>query len=194
MRESAAADEFVPLFRQVLGHNWDRLDEQVRRFHDVTTTVQAAGTFRIRHGNHWLARFLIWLLSLPADGDAVDVRLTVTRRGDREHWARQFASQPMDSFLWRRSNGLLAEQMGPWEIRFRLANDGGALAYYPGGARFCLGLLRIPAPRWCAPRVVASERLNLENKGVDCSVEVNLPVLGILIAYEGTIHLVEKPG
>jgi hypothetical protein len=115
----------------------------------------------------------------------------VSDRGEVAVFRRLGLENPSEA---DRPNGLLAEQMGPWEIRFRLTNDCGALAYYPGGARFCLGPLRIPVPRWCAPRVVASERLNLENKGVDCSLEVYLPVLGILIAYEGTIHLVEKHG
>jgi Domain of unknown function (DUF4166) len=194
MYESAPAKELVPLFRQILGNNWDRLDEQIQRFHDVTTIVRAAGIFRIRHGNRWLARFLRWLLSLPADGDAVDVRLMVTRCGDREHWARQFAGRPLDSFLWRRPNGLLAEQMGPWEIQFHLANDRGTLSYHHGGARFCLGSIRIPVPRWCAPRVLASERSNCETGGIDCSVQVNLPLLGLLIAYDGTLHAVEERG
>jgi hypothetical protein len=192
--EPAPIKEVVPLFRQILGDNWDRLDERIQRFHDVTSTLQAAGGFRIRHGKIWPTRLLRWLLSLPAAGDAVDVRLMVTRQGDREHWARQFAGQPFDSFLWRRPNGLLAEKMGPWEFRFRLANDGGALVYHPVGARFCLGPIRIPVPRWCAPRVVASERSSCENGGVDCSVEVHLPSLGLLIAYDGTIHQVEERG
>jgi Domain of unknown function (DUF4166) len=194
MYESATTKEIVPLFRQILGDTWNNLDERIRRFHDVTTTVQAAGLFRIRHGRRWLARCLRWLMSLPAAGDAVDVRLMVTRRGEREHWARQFAGRPFGSILCRRLNGLLAEQMGPWEIQFRLANDGGALMYHLGRARLCLGPIPIPVPHWCAPRVVASERSNRENGGVDCSVELHLPVLGLLIAYEGTIRPVENRG
>ncbi len=48
-----------------------------------------------------------------------------------------------------------------------------------------LGSLRIPLPRWLAPTVTAREALGWQTAETDISVRVSLPVLRLLISYEG---------
>jgi hypothetical protein len=181
----------VRLYPQLLGTSWDDLDEAVQRFHGEGETVRATGTFRVRHGDNRLARFLVHLAGLPAAGEAVEVRLVVVPRDNGEEWRRAFAGRPLVSFQWKRPDGLLAEHMGFLEMWFRLEVTGGVLIYHPQRAALRLGPLRIPLPRWCAPRVSAWEKPVGDGERTQVSVEVSMPLLGLLLAYEGTLTGVE---
>ena len=136
------------LYPELLGASWDELDKAVQRLHGDGETVRAAGTFRVRHGRDRLARGLVRLAGLPAEAEAVEVRLVVSRRDDGEEWRRAFAGRPLVSFQSQRPGGFLAERVGLLEIGFRLEVTGGALVYHSHGAALRLGPLGIPLPRW----------------------------------------------
>jgi hypothetical protein len=180
------------LYQKLLGECWSELDRTVQRLHASTMPVHAAGVFRVSAGSTWLARILARLMGLPRPAEAVDVRLVVTAQGDAEEWRRTFARQPLVSLQASRSDGLLLERMGRVETRFRLKVVDGALIYESVSAAFCLGRLRLRLPRWLSPRVTASERLAGEEEQLEVSVEVRLPLLGRLIAYEGRLTLIES--
>jgi hypothetical protein len=95
------------------------------------------------------------------------------------------------SFQRKQPDGLLAEDIGPLEVRFRLEVQGGALVYHPGGVSLRLGPLRIPLPRCCAPQITAWEKPTDARDRTQIAVEVNLPLLGLLLAYEGTVTRIE---
>lgn len=141
-----------------------------------------------------MARTLARLAQLPAAGEAVDIQLLVTARSDGEEWRRSFAGRPLVSLQSGPPDGLLAERMGPVEMRFRLQVVGGALAYQTTSAALCLGSLRVPLPHWFSPRVRALEGAVGEGDQIDVSVEVHLPLLGCLIAYDGKFTHVEAQG
>jgi hypothetical protein len=141
-----------------------------------------------------LARTLARLAQLPAAGEAVDIQLLVTARSDGEEWRRTFAGRPLVSLQSERPDGLLVERMGLVEMRFRLKVVGGALTYQTASAALCLGSLRVPLPRWFSPRVRALERSVGEEEQIDVSVEVRLPLLGCLIAYNGMLTCIEGQG
>lgn len=156
--------------------------------------MHAVGVFRVRQGSHWLARTLARMAHLPAAAKAVDIQLLVTARGDGEQWRRMFAGRPLVSLQSGRPDGQLAERIGPVEMRFRLQVVEGALVYQATSAALCLGSLRVPLPHWFSPRVRALERPVGEGDQIDVSVEVRLPLLGCLFAYDGRLTRVEVPG
>jgi hypothetical protein len=178
------------LYHQLLGASWNDLGEAVRRLHAEGQTVQAAGRFQVRHGDNRLTRLLVRLAGLPAAGEAVDVRLAIIPLRQGETWSRKFAGRPLVSFQSKGPDGLLAESMGPLELQFRLEILGEALVYHPEKAALRLGPLRIPLPRWLAPRISARENPSGPNR-THVAVEVSLPVLGLLIAYNGTMTPLE---
>jgi hypothetical protein len=182
------------LYPKLLGRSWWTLDDAIRRLHASSAPVHAVGMFRVRQGSSWLARTLARLAQLPAAGEAVEVQLTVSARGDSEEWRRTFAGRPLVSLQSPRPEGLLAERMGPVEMRFRLQVVGGALAYQTTSAALCLGSLRVPLPPWFCPRVRALERAVGGGEQIDVSVEVHFPLLGRLITYEGKLSHVEAKG
>ncbi len=82
---------------------------------------------------------------------------------------------------------MLLERIGNIEMRFQLDIVDGVLRYQSTGATFCLGRMRLSLPFWLSPRIRAQESAGAETKQIQVSVEVDLPLLGRLIAYEGSL-------
>ena len=197
MSENDGIHRLLPsgLYPRLLGKSWRRLDDAIRRLHPhAGAIVQAVGVFHVRGGTNPLTRTLAWLAQLPAVGKNVEVRLLVTALEDGEERRRWFGARPLASLQSMRSDGLLAEQVGIVEMRFRLEVASGALHYLTRSAALCFGSLRIPLPLWFSPRVKASERPLGNPDHVYVTVEVILPVLGRLISYEGKLTIVEVQG
>lgn len=178
------------LYADLLGPRWHELAEAVRNLHPPNKIVRAAGTFRVRRGGR-VARLLAWFARMPAECEAADLQLTVTPTPQGELWHRVFAGQPLPSRQWA-SCGLLVEHLGLGEIHLQLEVSDGALHYLTKRVALRLGPLRLPLPRWLAPRVTASEKP--DGNVVQVSVEVVLPLIGLLIAYDGPLTILEaKP-
>lgn len=170
----------------ILGPRWEELHPSVRQLHDAGEPLRVAGTFRIRRGG-WLTRRLAWIAGLPREGDRVPLQLVVTPTGDQEEWHRAFAGRPFVSLQWKHAEGFLLEQMGIFVQRFRLNAVDGSLRYENDGSSLRLGPYLLPLPGWLAPRVTASEVPS--DDGIAVSVETTLPLLGLLVAYEGTVRI-----
>jgi hypothetical protein len=175
------------LYPHLLGASWSQLDKAVQRLHSAGAFVHAAGTFRVRHGDNRLARLLVRLAGLPAAMETVVVRLIITPRAGGEEWRRTFAGRPLVSWQGPGPSCLLAERIGLLELRFRLEVGGGALIYRTHAVVLRLGPLRVPLPRFLMPRVAAAEKSAGDGDRAHIAVEMTLPWVGLLIAYEGTL-------
>lgn len=182
------------LYRKLLRDSWWALDDAVRRLHASGGSIHALGVFRVRLGTSRLARLLAWIARLPSASEAVDTQLLVTAGDDVEEWRRTFAASQLVTLQSARPDGLLAERVGPFELRFRLQVVNGALTYQTVSAALSLGPLRFPLPHWFSPRVSAWERSVDDGNRIEVSVEVNFPLVGYLIAYEGKLTHVEAQG
>jgi Domain of unknown function (DUF4166) len=191
MMPPAIAKQSFRLYPQLLGASWDLLDEAVRHMHGDGEVVIAAGVFQVRRASNRLVRWLGSLAGLPVAGSAVEVRLTVIPQGRGENWLRTFAGRPLASYQCSGPDGLLAERMGLAEMHFRLQVVESALRYHPQGMALCLGPVRLTLPRWLAARVSAVERAVEEPGRTHVAVEVTHPMLGLLVAYDGTIKRIE---
>ena len=182
------------LYERLVREGWGGLDESVRRLHACGREgARAAGTFTVRRGTSRAARLLARLLGLPQSGEAVPLLLSVTPLGGGERWHRSFAGHDFITEQREHEAGpLLAERAGPFETFFRLTAEGGALAYRSEGASLRAGRLRLRLPRRLAPRVEASERACEDGGGVQVSVRVTSPFVGLLIEYEGLVRTKEE--
>ena len=178
------------LYERLLGEDWARLDEPVRRLHEFGTGPCGEGLFAVRGGNLF-ARALARLFGLPAPGEAVRVCLSVTREegGEAERWHRTFGRRVFDTLQREGANGLLAESAVPFELLFELGVDGGALVYKPAGAALRVGPLRVPLPRALAPRVEARESAADDRRGVVVYVKSSAPLVGLMLSYEGLLRV-----
>ena len=121
----------------------------------------------------------------------MDVLLQVTAQEEGEEWRRTFAGRPLVSMQYDRGAGLLVERLGIVEIPLRLEVVGGSLSYQTTGAALSLGSLRIPLPYWLSPYVTAWEKAVGDTNQIHVTVDVTLPLLGRLIAYDGILTQVE---
>jgi len=90
-----------------------------------------------------------------------------------------------------RGPGLLVERLGIVEMLLRLKVVGGALSYQTGGAALRLGSLRIPIPHRLSPYVMAWEKAVGDTNRIHVTVDVTLPLLGRLMAYDGILTQIE---
>lgn len=177
MGEPESASE---LYRSVIGKSWNQLDPGVLRLHGRNGSTQR-GRFRVRRGRNWLARAVAALLRFPPEGDEVECSLLIASSAGRESWRRVFGKTPLVTEQYRAAGGHLVERQGPVELHFRLEVDRGALVFKLMETRF-LGF-RLPAR--LRPRVSGREW------GADrtcVAIRAEAPVLGLLLAYEGTME------
>lgn len=170
-----------PLYRRLLGPDFERLPQRVRELHDFTGVSIWDGRARVERGRSLVARIAAALTSLPPEGDEQALRVTFHAVADREIWARQFGSALFRSVQYR-SGGLLHERVGPTTFVFTpLASEEG-LALRLDGFR----VLGVALPRALHPLVRTCE---CEQDGrYRFEVEAHLPLFGLLIRYAGWLE------
>lgn len=189
MSVEAQADEVARagLYERLVGDEWERLDERVRRLH---LRARGVGVFAVRRGGGRFARAVARLMGLPPGGEAVPLLLSVEPHAGGERWRRNFAGREFVTEQSGHAGPLLAERAGPFELLFRLSVEEGALAYRSEGAFLLVMKLRVRMPRPLAPRVEAWERA--AEGGVSVKVRVTAPLAGLLIHYEGLVRTEEE--
>lgn len=170
-----------PVYRQVLGADFERLCPAVRNLHDVTRSYSATGHCDIQRGDHWFARLLATLARLPPAGRNVAIAFSITVENGRERWVRDFAGNQFRSVMWI-ARGHLCERVGPVSLAYRLEIDNGCLHMVVIGGQL-LGIL--PLPRFLLPRVSTSE--SCQDGIYHFDVAANWPIIGRVIRYTGTL-------
>jgi hypothetical protein len=173
------------LYPQVLGKNWLTLHESVRCAHSIGAEMH--GSFRISYGERRLAKLLARWSHLPQSAVSADTRLKILPEFAGERWERKFDGDLFTTRQWE-EGGLLVERFRAWEMYFKLSEENGSLYYDQCAAKLCLGVFRLPIPRVCAPTVYAREISDGQSR-VLVSVTVKLPLVGILISYEGHLDV-----
>lgn len=178
---TAAVASSLPLYRRVLGGDFDRLPPEVRRLHDHGGRLCAAGRCRIDRGGHPLARIIVGLFRFPPRGEDVAVRVCFNAARGVETWDRDFGGHRLISRQGSLpgQSSLLYESFGPsrFTIRPRATAEGLDL-------QLCgVSLLGLPLPRPLWPEIRARERVETGRFTFD--VAIALPVIGLLIAYSG---------
>jgi hypothetical protein len=182
---TARTEDSPGLYPGLLGASWIDLDPAIRRAHLATGV--ARGRLTMHYGTVLVTALLRRALRLPPSGSAHETRLTITRDGQHERWARTIGRRSLVTQQRGLPDGRLAERIGVAELRFRLHVVEGALSYVPAGAGVTIGRWSIPLPRWLAPRVEARE----ESAGDHSSrvrVRISLPLIGFFMAYDGTVE------
>lgn len=170
-----------PLFENLLREAFAGLPRPIRLLHDARPQKRFAGECRITRGTHWLVPLIAAVMSLPRGGERLPVSITITRNGDTETWARDFAGTPLRSRLRERA-GLLEERMGPMGFRFALTGDGGAITWRLAAVRF----LGLPLPRRWFAGVAARE--SAQGERYQFNVRAELPWVGLLVHYVGWLE------
>jgi hypothetical protein len=170
------------LYPSLVGASWSQLAPPVQRLHAVSAC--ARGLFCVRRGRGFAARLLATLLGMPKATEGAPVSLAIERAGDFERWIRTFSDRALCTSQWR-SGDLLVESMGLVQCWFRLRAADGALIFDQVRATLGVRGFAVPLPRWLAPRIEG--HAGPEPEAVRVSVRVHAPLIGLVIAYEGSV-------
>lgn len=172
-----------PLYRRVLGPDFDRLPAEIRELHDVRGESLARGRCRIRRGGHPLARLTGWLFRMPPAGEDLPVEVAFRPQRGGELWRRSFAGNPLASFQEAAGRpGWIFESFGPGRFLLEVPVDDAGLALLLRGVR----ILGLPLPRALWPRIRAGESVAAGRFVFD--VEIRLPLAGLLVHYRGYLE------
>jgi hypothetical protein len=176
-------------FQALLGNEFARLPEAVRRLHGLAQDTDTAGVAEISAAPGVLPWLICRLAGLPRPGH--DVPVTVAFHLDDtggEYWRRRFARRRYASGFavgGRGREGLLLERFFPFQLYHRLTPSADGLAWRLVGWR----LLGIPLPRWTLPTVNCFE--SAEGARFRFDIDVRFPIVGPVIHYRGWLVPVE---
>lgn len=171
-----------PLYKRVLGEQFDSLPKEIRDMHNVQSRVIGTGRCEIRQGHNPIARLIARLFGFPPEGTDVSARIEMVTLGHGEVWTRWLGECRFSSQLNKgqgKFSGLLTEKFGALLFYFSLPTNESGLRMVLHRVT-CLG---IPLPRLFWP--IVSARENVEDGRFRFDVSVRLPVLGLLTHYSG---------
>jgi hypothetical protein len=174
------------LYRRLFGERFDALPPALRDLHDVPAERRFTARFRITRGRGWLKALVCRSQGLPRAGEEVPLTLVLRPDGAGERWERRFPDVTMTSRQWQ-AGELLVESFGLLRLGFELVREGDTLHLVLRRA----WLLGLRWPLFLAPRIDAVEAA--EPDGCAVRVRIALPLLGLLIQYEGKVRP-ETPG
>jgi hypothetical protein len=143
----------------------------------------------VERGN-LVARAIAALLGMPQAGRDRPVRIVIdaTKRG--EWLARYYPDCTLRTFQsceTRNGQTLLGEKLGPFRLLIELTGHESGCDFRL--VRWTLG--PVPLPMALAPRLVANERLHDGRHRF--LVRISLPLIGLLLGYEGDVETVIPP-
>ncbi len=168
----------MPLYRRLLGAQFDQLPDQVRDLHNVTSAVRWSGRADVVRGSSIAARLIATMFGLPPEG--LDQALTVTfePRGDAEVWTRTFGRKQFVS-TQRAIGQELHETVGLCTLHMSLLASGEGLALKVKAAR----IIGLPLPQFSLPAIRTLENERGGRYGFD--VEAAIPAFGRIVHYRG---------
>jgi hypothetical protein len=171
----------LPLYRRLLGADFDVLPVRVRELHDLSGPSVWCGRASVERGRSLPARIAALLTGLPPEGPDQSLQVAFEPIGAAERWSRRFGASLFRTVQDERG-GYLCERAGPATFVFAAVAAGDGLALRLEGFR----LLGVPLPRILHPRVKTFE---CERDGrYAFEVEAHLPLLGLLVRYAGWLE------
>lgn len=174
------------VFQRILGAEFYHLCEEVRHLHGFIAPPHWQGQCTVQRGEGRMAQWVCLLAGLPPSMVNAPLQVSFQRNPEKEIWQRSFDGKPLHSTL-KAGKQRLYERMGPIGLRLRLYRIDEVLHWVGEGARL-FGLLPLPG--------IWFEEIRCREYGQQgryhFEVEVNLPLLGRLIHYQGWLEPVAE--
>lgn len=171
---------YVPLYRRVMGQAYDALPQPMHDMHDVFGDAGAAGKATVTRGRSRLAGLIADIVRFPLPGE-YDLHVSFEEEGGVERWTRDFDGHVFVSEL-SQSGRHLVERFGPMRFYFDLPSDEDGLTMIMRK----WSVLHMPMPLFLAPKSVAREWADGDDFFFD--VPVALPLIGDLVHYRGWLR------
>ena len=167
------------VFRSLLREKLDSVCGSLQRFSDAPQG--ASGTLTVTHHPGRMARFFIWILRLPKEGENLVTRISVKSNPRGEVWTRSIGSS---RFVTRHRvvGDLLEERAGLFRFLHEVDVQQGALQYRQVRVYF----LGIRLPRNFSPIIDAEAKG--DEHGWKLDLVVSCPRCGPICRYEGWVE------
>ena len=173
-----------PLYRRILGADYDLLPPLVQAMHEVTDKVEADGRVSVTRSPSKLARALAELLDLPPTMTDAPARVEFVAEDEHEILRRSYDGIVFETRQEAgrgRDQGLLVERLGNVTLVMALYASEHGLDFDLRKVR--LRGLRLPRLLW--PQLEAYEQE--EGGWYRFAVSLRLPAVGEVIRYEGKL-------
>ncbi len=179
-------------FRIALGEVFDQLPEAIRLFHEGSGARFGLGWATVERRRNPIAGLLADFFGFPKPCERAALEVAVTFEGGKERWVRNIGGARFHSVLGPVEEGVLWERFGPVSGGISLSFDVERKTLFYRVTRWRLfGFL--PYPNALAPTVEAWEEAQ-EGGGFSFSVEIVMPVIGLLVRYGGAVERVYEGG
>ena len=155
----------------------------LQRFHADVGRRTVCGQATVTTGGKF-GRALLRLLGLHLRDGKQALDVTFMLDGSGAIWDRQFGTGRFISRIEADGVGFLVETFGPFTLRFQMTPDGDAISWTLQRAE----VFGLAIPSFLAPSISAREWLAADN-AYAMSVAVALPLLGLVLRYEGELYL-----
>lgn len=170
----------APLYRRVMGRQFDALPLRVREMHEVCRDGGACGEAEVEGPANVFGRLIGQFIGFPAGG-SMRVHVGFAERRGVETWSREFGSHRFRSQL-SQAGRRLVERFGPLRFEFDLVGDAAGLSMVMRRWSW----FGVPMPMFLAPRSSARE---WEAGGrFQFDVVIALPLVGRLVRYRGWLR------
>ena len=177
-------DDTGPLYQRLLGSAYETLPARVRELHGGSGERRWSGAAEVRRGHGLLANAIATCLGFPKAARQVSVTVTLSSDAEGERWTRDFGGSKFSSFQSARAGRderLVVERFGHVCVGLALVVDRGRLYLVP--RRWTL--MGIPMPRCLLPSGTSFE--TEEDGRFRFDVEIAVPLIGLIVAYRGTL-------
>lgn len=178
----------LPLFRQVLGDDFDALPATVKALHNRFGKTVYEGRANVKGATGLFGRIAALLVGFPSDMNDIPVRVTLTADDKSETWVRKFGEKTFRSHMSIQEGKRLRERFGIFSARVNLCLKDGKLLYPVSHGRL-FGLL--PLPGFLMPQSIAHERVDEEGRFV-FDVLIQFPFGGRIAHYQGWLERVDQ--
>ena len=183
-KEESTANSTTSPFRHVLGSAFDALPKKVQELHSVSGVTRWSGVADVRRGKGILAKIVCAAIGFPQAASNVPVDISFEPEADGERWIRNFDGKIFSSLQQRgikKNEFLLVESIGIFDVGVALVVEAERLYFVPRRWS-CFG---IPLPKTFLPK---GHSFETEKEGQFCfNIEISVPLIGLIVAYEGTL-------
>ena len=166
------------VFGKLLGSNLERVDGVLKDF--SISPSAAAGTLNVVHHTGKMARFFIWILGLPKEGENQHTTVKVEYKKGQEYWNRRIG---ISKFRTKHAavDGYLEETAGRFKFLHEVTVVDGGINYHQVRVYF----LGIRLPRVMSPIIDATAKG--DDAGWMLDLTVSCPRCGPICQYKGWI-------
>lgn len=172
------------LYEEILGNSFTNLPKQVQELHKGSGKSCWQGEASVQRGKSWLAKLVCLIIGFPKTSEKTSIKVSFDRDSSGEKWTRDFGGKCFSSIQLRgdgRNNHLIVEKFGPVRASLALVAKQDKLFLISRRWSF----MGIPMPSALMPRGESFE--TVKNGLFNFNVEIKLPFIGLIVAYQGTL-------